>query len=187
MQDMYRYSWSSLVFPMCYHVLPCVTMSFMGRHGKTWEDMEGQSQKTIDSGGKKDDLRSIHRPEKPHTPPHKSTHRDPRVPIAPIYRMGGSSRNVQNSISRVCKFSTDRDTGISSLIPIQIGTLHMRKFASLVINRPTPCNHAYSSTAPLVSGETQPTTPLVAGPPTAPAVTAEGASCAVRAVPSDRV
>ena len=30
-----------------------------------------------------------------------------------IYRMGGSSRNVQNSISRVCKFSTDRDTGIA--------------------------------------------------------------------------
>ena len=27
--------------------------------------------------------------------------------------MGGSSRNVQNSISRVCKFSTDRDTGIA--------------------------------------------------------------------------
>ena len=25
--------------------------------------------------------------------------------------------------------------------------------------RPTPCNHAYSSTAPLVSGETRPTTP----------------------------
>ena len=29
--------------------------------------------------------------------------------------------------------------------------------------------------------------PLVAGPPTAPAVTAEGASCAARAVPSDSV
>ena len=25
--------------------------------------------------------------------------------------------------------------------------------------RPTPCNHAYSSTAPLVPGETRPTTP----------------------------
>jgi hypothetical protein len=40
---------------------------------------------------------------------------------------------------------------------------------------------------PLVFGETRPTTPLMAGPPTAPAVTAEGASCAARAVPSDSV
>ena len=40
---------------------------------------------------------------------------------------------------------------------------------------------------PLVFGETRPTTPLVAGPPTAPAVAAEGASCAARAVPSDSV
>ena len=39
----------------------------------------------------------------------------------------------------------------------------------------------------LVFGETRPTTPLVAGPPTAPAVAAEGASCAARAVPSDSV
>jgi hypothetical protein len=42
--------------------------------------------------------------------------------------------------------------------------------------------------ARLLFGETRPTTPLVArGPPTAPAVTAEGASCAARAVPSDSV
>ena len=40
---------------------------------------------------------------------------------------------------------------------------------------------------PLVVGETLPTTLLVADPPTAPAVTAEGASCAARAVPSDSV
>ena len=36
-------------------------------------------------------------------------------------------------------------------------------------------------------GETRPTTLLVADPPTALAVTAEGASCAARAVPSDSV
>jgi len=40
---------------------------------------------------------------------------------------------------------------------------------------------------PLVVGETRPTTPLVADPPTALAVTAEGASCAARAVPSNSV
>ena len=40
---------------------------------------------------------------------------------------------------------------------------------------------------PLVVGETRPTTLLVADPPTALAVTAEGASCAARAVPSDSV
>ena len=67
------------------------------------------------------------------------------------------------------------------------GTRAARARHSGQATRPTPCNHAYSSTAPLVFGETRPTTPLVAGPPTAPAVAAEGASCAARAVPSDSV
>ena len=40
---------------------------------------------------------------------------------------------------------------------------------------------------PLVVGETRPTTLLFADPPTALAVTAEGASCVARAVPSDSV
>ena len=51
---------------------------------------------------------------------------------------------------------------------------------------PTPRSHWLLDEL-LVVGETQPTTLLFADPPTALAVTAEGASCVARAVPSDSV
>jgi hypothetical protein len=53
-------------------------------------------------------------------------------------------------------------------------------------SRPTPRSHWLLDEL-LVVGETRPTTLLFADPPTALAVTAEGASCVARAVPSDSV
>jgi hypothetical protein len=52
--------------------------------------------------------------------------------------------------------------------------------------RPTPRSHWLLDEL-LVVGETRPTTLLFADPPTALAVTAEGASCVARAVPSGSV